>query len=169
MGYGAKVSTGTPPGASDLRVEAYRQLIADVAELMGRSRATSDQLARTAGQTVARWHLMSVLWGHPQSVASAARRLGLARQSVQRVANDLVADRLASTTPDPHDARAPRLALSPRGEALVTELYARSEGSRVELLTRAEVSVAQLRSAQATVRALLDAFDSTSRSDTPSP
>ena len=45
----------------DPRVEEYRLLIADVAELIGRSRATSDELARSVGQTVARWHLMSVL------------------------------------------------------------------------------------------------------------
>jgi DNA-binding MarR family transcriptional regulator len=142
-----------------MRVDAYRRLIADIAELMGRSRATSDVLARMSGQTVARWHLMSVLSGQPQSVASAARRLGLTRQSVQRVTNDLLADGLATAAPDPKDARAPQLALTPRGEALVVELYARSDGTRAELLTRAGLSVRQLTSARETIRALIDAYD----------
>jgi DNA-binding MarR family transcriptional regulator len=145
----------------DPRVEAYRLLIADVAELMGRSRSTSDELARTAGQTVARWHLLSVLSGGPHSVASAARRLGLARQSVQRVANDLLAEALVVATPDPGDARAPLLSLTSRGEALVADLYERSEGARTDLVTRADVSARQLQTARATVRALIDAFDST--------
>lgn len=153
---------------SDPLVVAYRLLIADVAELMGRSRTTSDVLARAAGQTVARWHLMSVLSGQPQSVASAARRLGLTRQSVQRVANDLLADALATATPDPNDARAPQLALTSRGEALVADLYARSDEARTELLTRADVSVRQLTSARETVRALIDAFDWEQRSRSPS-
>jgi DNA-binding MarR family transcriptional regulator len=134
-------------------------LIADVAELMGRSRSTSDELARTAGQTVARWHLLSVISDGPRSVASAARRLGLARQSVQRVANDLVAEGLATSAPDPRDARAPLLSLTPQGEALVEHLYERSDGARIELVDRADVSVRQLRSARATVRALIDAFE----------
>lgn len=144
-------------------VAAYRLLVADIAELMGRSRSSSDVLARSSGQTVARWHLMSVLSGGPHSVAAAARRLGLARQSVQRVANDLLAEGLASASPDPNDARAPRLALTPRGEALVADLYARSDGVRTELVTRAGLTGAQLTSARATVRALIDAFGADDR------
>lgn len=144
-------------------VAAYRLLVADMAELMGRSRSSSDVLARSSGQTVARWHLMSVLSGGSHSVAAAARRLGQARQSVQRVANDLLAEGLASASPDPNDARAPRLALTPRGEALVADLYARSDGVRTELVTRAGLTGAQLTSARATVRALIDAFDADDR------
>lgn len=149
-------STHTPP---DPRVDAYRLLIADIAELMGRSRATSDEMARAAGQTVARWHLMSVLSGHPQSVASAARRLGLSRQSVQRVANELLDDRLVTARPDPNDGRAPLFELTPRGESIVADLYARSDGARTDLVTTAEVSLRQLTAARTTVRALIDAFD----------
>lgn len=145
--------------ATDPRVVAYRLLVADVAELMGRSRTSSDVLARAAGQTAARWHVMSVLWGQQQSVASAARRLGLTRQSVQRVANDLLADGLVTATPDPNDARAPLLALTETGEALVADLYANSDAERTALVARANVSDRQLASARATVRALIDAFN----------
>lgn len=140
-------------------IVAYRLLIADTAELMGRSRSTSDVLARSAGQTVARWHLMSVLSGQPHSVAAAARRLGLTRQSVQRVANDLLDEGLATARPDPNDARAPQLALTPRGEAMVADLYARSDETRTELLARAGLSARQLMAAKKTIRALIDAFD----------
>ena len=50
---------------------AYRLLVAEVYELAGRSRRTSDALARAAGQSVARWHLMSVVSDGPRSVAGA--------------------------------------------------------------------------------------------------
>lgn len=143
----------------DPRVDAYRLLIADTAELIGRSRSTSDVMARESGQTVARWHLMSVLSGTPQSVASSARRLGLARQSVQRVANELLADGLVRSTPDPNDARAPLFELTTRGDTLVTDLYSRSDGSRTELVQRANVSLRQLTAARQTIRALIGAFE----------
>lgn len=65
---------------------------------------------------------MSVLSGRPQSVASPARPLGLTRQSVQRVANDLLADGLVTATRDPSDARAPQFELMSRGEEVVTHL-----------------------------------------------
>ena len=103
-----------PDPVADLPT-AYRLLVADVYDVAGRSRRTSEALARAEGQSTARWHLMSVISDGPQSVAGAARRLGLARQSVQRVADQLLADGLAEASPDPADARAPRLALTPAG------------------------------------------------------
>jgi hypothetical protein len=42
-------------------LEAYRLFIADVYELAGQSRRTSESLARELGQTAARWHVLSVL------------------------------------------------------------------------------------------------------------
>lgn len=146
------------PAGTDPRVEAYRLLIADVGELVGWSRSTSDAMAREVGQSVARWHLMSVLSGAPQSVASAARRLGLARQSVQRVANDLVADGLAVTRPDPADARAPLVELTERGRSTVAALFDRSEADRVALIEQSGCTTDELLAARATVRALIAQF-----------
>ena len=54
-------------------LDAYRLLIADVYELAGASRRTSDDLARAVGQTAARWHVLSALSDAPRSVPSAAR------------------------------------------------------------------------------------------------
>ena len=86
-----------PPGSTPdqcSRQQAYRLLIADVYELEGTSRRTSESIAAMAGQTTARWHVLSVLSTAPATVATVARRLGLARQSVQRVADGLLADGL---------------------------------------------------------------------------
>lgn len=140
------------------QVAAYRLLIADVAELVGLSRRSSDEMARALGQSVARWHLMSVLSDGPRSVASASRRLGLARQSVQRVANDLVEGGLAVSTVDPTDARAPLIGLTEDGARLVAKLYGRSETERAELVERAGVTTEELESARTTIRALIDQF-----------
>ena len=148
----------------DPKVEQYRLLIADVAELIGHSRATSNALARSVGQSVARWHLLSVLSGGPHTVAASARRLGLARQSVQRVANDLLADGLVVSAPDPNDARAPLMELTEQGDRLVAELYEQSEADRTELVQQADLSARRLRSARSTIRALIDQYETRTNS-----
>jgi len=88
--------------------EQYRLLMADVYELAGLSRRTSEAIARELGQTVARWHVLSVLSAGPCTVPATARRLGLTRQGVQRVADDLLAARLLKASPNPdHPGQAP--------------------------------------------------------------
>lgn len=145
-----------PPEAGELAA-AYRLLVADVYELAGRSRRTSDALARSLGQTTARWHLMSVISDGPRSVSSAARRLGLTRQSVQRVADQLVADGLARTRPDPADARALLLALTPAGRRALDELVARSDAVRATQLATTGLTVDDLTAARRVVRRLVAA------------
>jgi DNA-binding MarR family transcriptional regulator len=133
---------------------AYRALIAEVYELAGVSRRTSDELARELGQTAARWHLMSVLSEGPRSVSRAADRLGLARQSVQRVADELTRDGLATSTPDPDDARAPKIGLTAAGRQTTKKLFARSGDLRARQLARSGLSSSDLDAARRTLRSL---------------
>ena len=137
---------------------AYRLLVAEVYELAGRSRRTSDALARAAGQSVARWPLMSVVSEGPRSVAGAARRLGLARQSVQRVAHQLLADGLVRSMPDPADARAPRLKLTAAGRRALDHLVDLSDRERAAQLATTDLTVEDLREARRVLRALGDAL-----------
>ena len=94
-------------------------LIADVFETAGALRRHGDHLAAAAGQTQARWQLLSVLAEGEWTVPRVARRLGITRQSVQRVADALAADGLLATGTNPEHRRSPRLHLTERGrEAL---------------------------------------------------
>ncbi|HEX6417828.1 MAG TPA: MarR family transcriptional regulator [Acidimicrobiales bacterium] len=152
--------TGADAGRSQAGLAtAYRLLIADVYELAGASRRTSEVLARSAGQTVARWHLMSVVSDGPRSVASAARRLGLARQSVQRVADLLVAEGLVELEEDPGDARAPRLRLAPEGHRVLADLVRRSDAARDAQLARTGLRTADLVAARRVLRELRAALE----------
>jgi DNA-binding MarR family transcriptional regulator len=144
-------------------LEAYRLLIADVYELAGASRRTSEELARTEGQTVARWHVLSVLSDGPRTVPSAARRLGLAPQSVQRVVTDLLDSGHVVAVDNPDHVRSPLMRLTPLGQEKVTRLFARSEVDRTDVLTRAGVSVEELVSAREVVRKLIAALERSSR------
>jgi DNA-binding MarR family transcriptional regulator len=139
-------------------VEAYRLLIADVYELAGISRRTSEKLANDAGQTAARWHVLSVLSDGPRTVPAAARRLGLATQSVQRVVTDLVASGHLEARPNPDHARAPLVALTKKGRASADELFARSHDNRKDVVARADVTAEQLGQARDVLRALIEAL-----------
>jgi DNA-binding MarR family transcriptional regulator len=139
-------------------VEAYRLLMADVYELAGVSRRTSEELARAEGQTVARWHVLSVLSDGPRTVPSAARRLGLAPQSVQRVVTDLVASGHLAAVDNPDHIRSPLMRLTELGQEAVNRLFARSEVDRTEVLARADVSAEELASAREVLRKLVAAL-----------
>lgn len=143
----------------DERLVAYRLLIADVYELAGSSRRSSERLAQLAGQTAARWHVMSVVSEEPFTVPAIARRLGLTRQGVQRVVHDLVEAGLARLEPNPDHARSPLVSLAPEGRHVLAELFARSAESRSELLDRAGVTVDDLAAARRVIRTVAASFD----------
>lgn len=143
----------------DERLSAYRLLVADVYELAGASRASSEQIAGELGQTAARWHVMSVVSEDARNVPAIARRLGLARQSVQRVVNDLVAAGLVRLEDNPDHRRSPLVLLTRDGRAMLEELFRRSEEARATLLDRAGVSATDMDVARRVVRSLLAAFD----------
>ncbi|WP_369139421.1 MarR family winged helix-turn-helix transcriptional regulator [Modestobacter versicolor] len=140
----------------------YRLLIADVYELAGESRRTSEGLAREAGHSAARWHVLSVVSDGPRTVAGAARRLGLTRQSVQRVVDDLVAAGQLELRPNPDHVRAPLVGLTGAGAATLDRLVHRSDADRGELLRRAGVSRAELDQARTVLRRLLFAMHESS-------
>lgn len=143
----------------DARLPPYRRLIADVYELSGISRDTSEQIARELGQTAARWHVMSVVSDAALTVPAIARRLGLARQSVQRVVDDMAGAGLVAREPNPDHQRSPLVVLTADGRAVMDELFRRSTTDRAALLDRAGVSATELDEARRVIRALLAAFD----------
>jgi DNA-binding MarR family transcriptional regulator len=55
-----------------------------------------NELAKISGQTSARWRVLVAIENTPASVARISRLMGLARQSVQRIADLLERDGLAS-------------------------------------------------------------------------
>jgi DNA-binding MarR family transcriptional regulator len=136
----------------------YRLLVADVYELAGASRRTSESVARTAGQTVARWHVLSVL-SEPTTVAGAARRLGLSRQSVHRVCGDVIRDGLVESIDNPDHQTSPLLRLTTAGSETLAELVRRSDIERTRVLDHTGVTVAEMESAQAVIRTLISALE----------
>ncbi|WP_063770080.1 MarR family winged helix-turn-helix transcriptional regulator [Streptacidiphilus melanogenes] len=89
-------------------------------------RRAGEILAGAEGQTRARWQLMSVVSEEALSVASAARRLGVARPGVQRIATGLVHDGLAEFRDNPDHRTSPLLALTDVGREALGAIASRA-------------------------------------------
>src|SRR5215468_11126372 len=76
--------------------DAMSGLAITVLRLGGLLTEAGDALAKPAGQSSARWQVLAAVENGPATVARIARWLGLARQSVQRVADLLEKDGLCS-------------------------------------------------------------------------
>lgn len=104
--------------------ERFALLVADVYELSGELGRCGEVLAASVGQTGARWKVLSAASAGGKSVAQLARRLGLARQSVQRVADALEEDGLLRYEDNPDHRRAQCVALTSKGSMTLSLLSA---------------------------------------------
>ncbi|MFD4915864.1 MarR family winged helix-turn-helix transcriptional regulator [Streptomyces virginiae] len=129
-------------------------LVADVFEAAGLLRRSGEAIAATEGQTQARWQLLSVVSEEPLTVAQAARRLGIARQGVQRVANDLTREDLAAFRPNPDHRGSPLLTLTPHGRRVLDRITLRA--ADVHRTLAADITVDEITAARALLRRLVE-------------
>jgi DNA-binding MarR family transcriptional regulator len=90
------------------RTEALTELMLEVFRLNGRLLTSGDRLVADMGLTSARWQVLGAisLAGNRLPVAHIARNMGLTRQAVQRVVNELAAAGLVNFAPNPYHRRA---------------------------------------------------------------
>lgn len=110
---------GLPPG------QAFQRLVGEIFRLNGALLAAGERFGHDLGISPARWQTIATLRDGPLTVSQIARRLGLARQSVQRTVNLLLAEGLVRTRPNPAHRRAPLVMLSRRGRAMMGTLRER--------------------------------------------
>lgn len=93
-------------------------LIIEVFRLNGLLLSTADKLVSKFGLTGARWQVLGAMAqiGVPETTARLARTMGLTRQSVQRVVNEMVADGMLTLKENPHHKRAKLVLMTPKGE-----------------------------------------------------
>ena len=96
---------------------AFTELILEVFRLNGRLLSAGDALTRPVGQTSARWQVLGSLEEGGRTVSDISRRMGLARQSVQRTADVLQAEGLLAYVENPAHRRAKLATLTSRGRA----------------------------------------------------
>ena len=87
---------------------ALTELILETFRLNGRLLAAGDALVADLGLTSARWQVLGAvaMAPVPLPVAHIARNMGIARQAVQRIANELAEEGIVEFAPNPHHQRA---------------------------------------------------------------
>lgn len=103
-------------------VEALSGLHHACGKALGALSSAGDDLVADLGLSTARVQLLEVLAASgPRSVSQISRGLGLSRQAVQRVADDLAALDLAVYRRNPDHARAQLLAMTEQGKVAQVE------------------------------------------------
>lgn len=93
-----------------------------VFHLNGQLLTIGEALARPVGLTAAWWQVLAAVLDEPLSVADVARRVGVTRQSVQRIADLLVESGLAQYQPNPAHRRAKLLSPTSQGRDAVRRI-----------------------------------------------
>src|SRR5262245_33677670 len=135
---------------------ALTEFVLQVVRLSALFNAKGEALARPSGQTLARWVALNAAAEAPATVAEISRRFGFARQSVQRVADLLVADGLAVYQDNPRHRRAKLLVPTRRGLDVILEINTRQQAWADALGSR--LGTAELERASATLDRLMDAL-----------
>src|SRR6476469_7529143 len=96
---------------------AITELIVEVFRLNGGLLDAGDGLVGDIGLSSARWQVLGAIAAAvaPLPVAHIARNMGLTRQAVQRLANDLERDGLVRFATNPHHERAKLVLLTEAG------------------------------------------------------
>lgn len=123
--------TGKPNASADpaqLR-RAWTGLVIEVFRLNGDLLAAGDALVGDLGLTSARWQVLGAiaLSPVPLPVAHIARNMGLTRQAVQRLVDEMRADDLVRLEPNPHHRRAMLVVLTEAGESAYRAASTRQE------------------------------------------
>ncbi len=142
--------------------DALTDLVMQVVRLIRDFTAAGEALARPAGQTLARWLVLEMIQDEPATVAQIARRLHLARQGVQRLADVLVRDGLAAYEDNPVHRRAKLVRLMPPGRTALRTIQ-RAQVAWADAVG-AEIGEEQLRQAGVVLEAVLQAIRKPERS-----
>lgn len=134
------------------------ELVVHVFRLNGLLIAVGDAMAQPSGQTSARWRVLAAIDSGPLSVAQIARAWWLTRQSVQRVADVLVENGLATYEDNPSHRRAKLVRITRRGLEALREIRLRQR-TWAESLGE-EIGEPELREANATLARVLVALTS---------
>ena len=143
------------PERLDPLVNELPLLVAELFEAAGAVRRHGERLAREIGQTQARWQLLSVISDGEWTVPHAARRLGVTRQAVQRVADTLAADGLLIAELNPNHRRSPVLRPTTDGRRVLAAITA--DATRWHELVAPELNPDELAATRRVLRTLISA------------
>jgi DNA-binding MarR family transcriptional regulator len=139
--------------------DAITGLVLETFRLNGRLLARGDALVADLGLTSARWQVLGAmaLSPVPLSVAHVARNMGLTRQAVQRLVNEMERGGLVRFAPNPHHQRAKLVLLSATGKTAFAAAMKRQGPWAKDVATG--LSARQIETATATLRIIRQHLD----------
>lgn len=147
--------------------DAWSEFVLAVFDVNGLINRIGEEIARPAGQSAARWHVLGRTMS-PRTVADIASEMGHARQSVQRVADLLHQEGLIAFHPHPTDRRTKLAELTPEGRHVLADIYRRQLAWSDDVVSRLdETALRELTTAMQGVADVLTASLTTIA--TPSP
>lgn len=104
--------------------ELLTGLILETFQLNGSLLDAGNQITKPHGLTSARWQVMGAidLEGRPLTVSQVARRMGLTRQAVQRIVNDLIAIGMVEVNANVDHKRASLVSVTRLGADAMVEI-----------------------------------------------
>jgi DNA-binding MarR family transcriptional regulator len=143
------------------RQDAITDLVLETFRLNGRLLVTGDALVADVGLTSARWQVLGAmaLSPIPLPVAHIARNMGLTRQAVQRLVNEMERGGLVRFGLNPHHQRAQLVFLTPEGKAVYDAAMERQRPWARNLVNG--LSTKQIESATATLQTIRKRLDNT--------
>lgn len=123
----------------------FTDIALEIFRLSGMLMAEGDRLTEDLGLTSARWKILGAIdiEQRPLTVAQIARRMGLARQSVQRIVGELEKAGHVALVANPDHKRSPFVARTVQGEktyALVMQRYRRWANRLAETMAPKELA-----------------------------
>ena len=134
--------------------ETIRRVLDASQELVEQMAQLREQMARRAGATRASWRVLAAAAGQGRTVPQLARRLGVKRQSVQRLADQFVEAGRARYETNPDHRRSPLLKLTESGEAALKTLQRELTDWESDLGAEHELELEELETALYVLRAV---------------
>jgi DNA-binding MarR family transcriptional regulator len=137
--------------------EALSHLVWDILQAANHLIEAGNRLSAPFGLTAARWQVLGVIVQEPATVADVARHLSQTRQGVQRLADDMVRDELATFSSNPRHARAKLLAPTAQGVESYRKLMKEQAKWMESLSTKMQVK--EIAAARSLLAALSSALE----------
>jgi DNA-binding MarR family transcriptional regulator len=139
------------------KVRLLRELLNEIAYTYFPLRAAGDAMTARFGQTTAEWGLLRSLDEEgPMTVAALARSRPVARQWIQRLANQLDKQGLIEFIDNPEHKRAKLMRITPAGTKLLRRIGAAFDGWANEM--KKDFDERAMRTTFATLRKLRERF-----------
>jgi DNA-binding MarR family transcriptional regulator len=147
------------PHVTKPREGVFRLIIMDIFFLAGAFKKNGNKMASKVGLTRPQWDLLITAATDQRTVPQLARRMGMARQSVQRTADILVRRGLGAYAKNPDHQRSPFFLLTAAGKNVLERLEEMAQQRRIQFMNENGVSNDDLGMTQKVLRRLREYMD----------